>query len=254
MRRQPNLTLSSLACLIALGIGAPVQAQVAFDASSIVAVGTGDLSWTHTPAGTPRGVVCVISQTGGVTDEVVGVTYGGVAMTETADSPLIHDEADDDGVVYAYFLGATIPTVAQTVIVDANATASPKFAGCVTLTAAADTEVVDTNTVDTTSSTTPSAVLSLSGRTSFAVLIGHSGELQVSDAAPLTDWTSIREEDRGTSLSLFYRYNTIGTTDVTAGWTQTNSDNAAMIAVAVSEVAAAGGNTKRLLLMGVGGW
>lgn len=40
--------------------------------------------WTHTPVGTPRGIIVQVVQNAG-TDEVTGVTYGSVAMTEDAE-------------------------------------------------------------------------------------------------------------------------------------------------------------------------
>ena len=114
---------------------------IAYDAHSNSSQGTSTLSWTHTPSGTPKGVwVYVLQYNDGETDQVTGVTYGGVSMTETADSPLLINRTEDYG-VYSYFLGSSVPTGAQTVVVSVNGTGSTKVGGCITVTAAANTEI-----------------------------------------------------------------------------------------------------------------
>src|SRR5574343_1167810 len=102
---------------------------VAFDAFSNVAAGTGTLSWTHTPVGTPRGVRVDIVEDGG-TNGVSGVTYGGVAMELVAVNAKASGEAGTD---ITYFLGNNIPTGAQTVSVSVSDAVS-KRAGATTLT------------------------------------------------------------------------------------------------------------------------
>ena len=76
-RRQFLATLAlSLVAAAAPSWGAP-----AFDAVSCIGAdtdsNTGDLSWTHTPVGTPRGVIVLVAQNVANGDEVDGVTYGG---------------------------------------------------------------------------------------------------------------------------------------------------------------------------------
>ena len=97
-----------------------------------------DVSWTHTPVGTPRGVVVLIAQEGGATDEVSGVTYGGVAMTRVRREVRATAEA---GQVWIYFLGSGVPSGAQTVAVSLNTTPSSNdwAAHCATVTAATTT-------------------------------------------------------------------------------------------------------------------
>src|SRR5688572_13669586 len=115
---------------------------IAFDAASNVAAGNGTLSWTHTPVGTPKGVLVLIASAS-LTDQVAAATYGGTAMTELADSPLLQTVGDEGGSVYGYFLGSSVPTGAQTVEVTVTGAAS-KRAVAVTVTAAGDTAVEDT--------------------------------------------------------------------------------------------------------------
>lgn len=208
-------------------------AAVAFDAFSSVAQGTGNLSWTHTPVGTPRGIIVLIAQNVGTTDEVSTVTYGGTGMTEIASFNC--DTTGEPGCVYAYFLGSSIPTGAQTVSVTVTG-ASAKRASAISLTATANTEIVSSVTSINADTSNPSATLSLSSRTSFVAEVLHSGQNAVTGITPLTNWTSRLENDYGNQTAGWYTYDIIGTSDVTVGWTQTN-DDAAIFAVGASEVA-----------------
>jgi hypothetical protein len=217
---------------------------VAFDAFSNGTAGTGDISWTHTPVGTPRGVIVIVLGVSG-TDGVSGVTYGGSAMTEVTGSPNLKASTELAG-VYVYFLGTSIPTGAQTVAMT-SANVHLKSISAITLTADADTEVVDSDaTINSDSAADPSVTLSLGGRTAFAAIGLVSGQDAVTGITPLTDWTSRLEQDAGAVTVGHYTYDTIGSTDVTAGWTQTAED-ATAIALAVSEVAGGGDPEGRLL-------
>ena len=55
--------------------------NIAFDAHSQAQTGSGGVTWTHTPVGTPKGVI-FFAKNINATDYVTGVTYGGVAMAE----------------------------------------------------------------------------------------------------------------------------------------------------------------------------
>ena len=107
---------------------------IAFDAKSQLTTSSSsaDGNWTHSPVGTPAGVVVMIAQGETQVDQVVGVTYGDVAMTRV-------DYASEAGGgdptnAYTYFLNASIPTGDQTVAVDINSTRN-YAATCVTVTA-----------------------------------------------------------------------------------------------------------------------
>lgn len=209
---------------------------VAFDAVSLSPQDTGNLSWTHTPVGTPRGVIVEVVFHSAVVAQVSGVTYGGVNMAEVAGSPNIHDSGEDGG-VHTFFLGASIPTGPQTVLVTVSG-AAVKNAVAYTVTAAADTEVVDTDvSINSATAVNPSAVLALGGRTCFASIAFFSGQDATTSITPLSGWTNRQEVDFGLLTAGWYTYDTIGSADVTAGWTQA-SDQAAAIALAISEVQA----------------
>lgn len=203
---------------------------VAFDAVSNVAAGTGNLSWTHTPVGTPRGVKVDIVENGG-TNGVSSVTYGGVAMELVAVNAKTSGEA---GTVITYFLGSGIPTGAQTVAVTVNDAVS-KRAIAITVTASTNTCWVSTDiSVGSDSVANPSSTLNLLGKTCFVSLAGHSGQGAVTGTTPTTGWTSRLEHDFGAQVACWYTYNTIAATNVACGWTQT-ADDAVMVAVAITE-------------------
>lgn len=211
---------------------------VAFDAYSESAANTDPADITHTPVGTPRGVVVFAVQTN-IANEISGVTYGGSALTELAGSPLT--EGTEGLQVRAYFLGSSVPTGAQTVAFSVTGTTGTKVFYVITLTGSADLETVDVDaTIATNSIADPSVTLSLGGRTSWCGIVGMSGHGAVTSITPLTGWTARDENTTGSECVLCYTYDTVGATDVTAGWTQTAED-AVMIAVAISEVAAASG-------------
>lgn len=206
---------------------------VAFDAVSNVAAGTGNLSWTHTPVGTPRGVRVDIVENGG-TNGVDSVTYGGVSMELVAVNAKTSGEA---GTVITYFLGKGIPTGAQTVSVTVNDAVS-KRAVATTVTAASDTCWISTDfSIASDSATNPSSTLSLLGKTCFVSLALHSGQGAATGITPLTGWTSRLEHDFGAQMGGWYTYNTIASSDVACGWTQT-ADDAVMIAAAITEAPA----------------
>jgi len=188
---------------------------IAYDATSSATPGTGSLSWTHTPVGAPKGVVVFVMQYNDATDRITGVTYGGVAMTEVTASPIF--KTSETMGVYCYFLGSGIPTGAQTVVVTATAIVVTKSAICFTVTASTNTGIQDQdNTINSASIANPTATLSLGGKYGFCAIGGVAGGANVAAITPLSGWTSSYEYDAGAEQLFAYRYNTIGTADVTA--------------------------------------
>ncbi len=227
---------------------------VAFDAFSNIKqdVQNLNISGTFTPTGTPRGII--VFPTGAIATTQVGptgCTYGGVAMSLVVSNVLTSSEG---GWLRFFFLGSGIPTGTQTV---ASSGISGNSADdwnmyCISVTATTDTEVVDSdNTINSASQANPSVTLSLASRTCFAALAFASGQGAVSGTSPLANWTSRGETDIGAGVLGCYTFNTIGSSDVTAGWTQT-ADDAVAIAVAISEVQAAGARRSTLAFLGAG--
>ena len=218
--------------------------MIAFDASTNATPGTGDLTWNHVPVGTPKGVIVGIVQYGvDRLDHVTGVTYGGVAMTEVSGSPRLAGVGTEASVVYTYFLGSSIPTGTQSVVVSTNSAIS-RAATCVSLTSSGgNAEIIDVDaTIDGGNvGANPSITLQLGGRLCFVMVSFMSGYTSITSIAPNTGWTSRQEYDHGVGTSGHYTYNTIGSANVTAGWTQGTGEDGLMIGIAVAESPITGG-------------
>ncbi len=119
---------------------------VAYDASSESHTGTtgsvseASFSWTHTPVGTPKGVLIYVMQDNASTDKTTSVTYGGTTVPAVTGG----FAADTSGEIRAcktFFLGSGIGAGAQTVVVNRTNDTTVMYAIAVTVTAAANTEV-----------------------------------------------------------------------------------------------------------------
>ena len=241
--------MGSIAILLASG---PAWADVAFDAATAIAETISDISQSHTPSGTPRAVIaCVYDEhPTTATDPVSGTpTYGGVSMTEVTNSPLLYDPGPDEVAVAVFFLGSNVPTGTQTFAATIGTGVSGVAGSIITLTASSDTEVV--NTVASTQNDTddPSVSLGLLGRTSFVAQCVAGGANDVPGLwSPLTNWTAIEEVDITDAGGLSYRYDIIGSTDVTCGGQTTAATDSAILCYAISEVQATGAASRGPLL------
>lgn len=210
---------------------------IAFDASAEGIGPTNSLVFAHTPVGTPKGIIVFVVLTGTSSTIVSGVTYGGTTMTEQAGSPNI-ESAGEQGQVRCYFLGSSVPTGAQNVVVSLTS-AVAVWAGSISVTATGDTSVVDTDaTINGTAVANASCTLSLGGQDCFCAIGFYSGTNAPTNNLPLTNWTNRQDHDFGTETGGMYSYDIIGSTDVTAGWTQP-SGSAAGYAIALKDDSAA---------------
>lgn len=207
---------------------------VAYDQYSTTTAATGDISWTHTPVGTPRGVIVWVVSNGGFDDEVTTVSYGGVSMTEVSSSPSLANLAEDSS-VHCFFLGASVPTGAQTVAVTTSASSQTNLGYCVTVTAADDTSIQNSIAfTDNATTTNPSTTLTLGGVSCFAAQAFQTGINSITSYDRLfAGWFVRHELDFGTQCAGLYTY-TVGTDDVTVGVAQA-ADDLNLIAVAVRE-------------------
>jgi hypothetical protein len=208
---------------------------IVFDASSSSTQGTSHLTWTHTVANfvTPKGVLVFIIQDGESTDQVQGVTYGGEPLTEIYSSPNIK-ASGELGVIYTYFLGTNTLAESQALYVTVSGSAQ-KIATCITVTADTNITIQDEDaTINSNSVADPTCTLQLDSLNSFCAIAFHSGQAAVSGITPLASWTSRLENDFGAATGGVYSYDTIGNSDVTAGWTQTE-DDALATAIALRE-------------------
>jgi len=203
---------------------------IAFDAESVLVVGTGDRTQSHNPVGTPRGVLIIVVHEVG-TDTVAGVTYDGTALVEVPLSPLLHT-TPETGSIHAFFLGASVPTAdPATWAVDVTDT-SDYIAACFTVTAAQDTEVHDTSTFDSGATTAPSATLTIT-KDSFVAGGLYSG-LAAPGATEVAGTAEVVTGDLGADSGEISRGDSIKTADFAYGWTQA-SDDGAVLAIAINE-------------------
>lgn len=203
---------------------------IAFDAESrFTGTGTGNLSWTHA-GGTVAGVIVGVVYPSGA-NQVSAVTYGGVTVPLLAVSSKTAAEA---GSARLYFLGSGLPSGNQTVAVTVSGSAS-KTAFCMTVTAAGAVDVVAVNaSINSGSQSNPSVTLALGGRTSWCAILLKSGQDALSGISPSSGWSGGFEVDFGNDTGGIYKYDTVGSSDVTAGWTQT-ADDANAVAIALAE-------------------
>lgn len=244
-----SVWLIAFACLL---WAQPAQATVALGGFSNPTEGTGELSWT-TPAVTPAGVFCIAIQTGTLVDEVTAIDWGGTEITQHVSSPVTVDAASafDDAVISFFFRGSSIPSGAQTATMTVSGS-TLKQVGCWALTGSANLEIVDLDfSICAPAQTDPQVTLALGGRTSYALFGLHSGWGTNGSTVVLTNWTIAIQTVWGsnTASAKWVSYDLVDTTDVLAGVTA-SSDDACLVAAAVSEVVA-GAVTPRGTLLGV---
>lgn len=213
---------------------------IAFDAwSHSGAESDTNLSWTHTPAGTPRGVYVGVVQANGNQVNATAVTYGGSSLTQLANSPWTVNASGQaqDAAISWWFLGSSVPTGAQTVSVTVGAT-DPRVAYCFTVTAAADVEHHADNSTGSSTGT-----LSLSGTTCFVCQIGQPDGGTEAKAIP-TNWTNrdfeLVDGDPNNDAFQADTYDIIGSADVTFGYTASAGALPLIVAIGAKEAAASG--------------
>lgn len=221
------------AVIVSGGLAAAGAASPAYDNASASSPGTGNLSWSHIPTGTPKGIICFVVQYNSGADQVSGITYGGTGMTEVAGSPLLKTTGEAMA-VYGYFLGSSVPTGTQTVVATVSGAANKK-GYCWSITAGNDTAVVDTTTISSDSVANPSGVLT-TGVDSFAIFGGLSGfDTYSGNITSLANWTQHGGTDFGTEVVVADRYNIIQSDNITFGWTAAAEDAVAIgVAIKVS--------------------
>lgn len=180
---------------------------VALDVLTAATPGTGDFSFTHTPSGTPKGVLIAAAQDLGTTDESVSApVYGGVTIplvTPTSGAnPLISTAGAEDSVVYLWFKGSGIPTGAQTVTWDVNATGSVKTLWVVTFTASGDIEIVSAAAYDADAAANVNALSFAAGsRTCFMCAPYHHALNAIANLTAPSGWTKRGEHDYGSAIA-----------------------------------------------------
>ena len=223
-------------------ISGPAQAQVAFDATAEFerTLTTDPQTWSHNPVGTPRGVVVTIGHGTESTDCIVSVTYGGTTMSRVATAA---DTSTEPGRVYAYFLGASVPTADPATIsadIAAAGACSTTDMNLVSLsyTATVNTEVL-TSATDAENQANPTATLAYSGRQALAAMVFYSGIANVNTATLACSGSSACSTVHFFDIAAFGsrtdRQTTVGSTDQVMGYT-VGTDDVAVVYVAITEL------------------
>jgi hypothetical protein len=119
---------------------------VAFDAASESHTGTSgstsaaSFTWTHTPSGTPRGIL-VYTFSNANADDATAVTYGGLSLTAVSGGRAV-DTAGEAGDCKTWYLGVGVQLRADDeVVVTRTNNTDEMYAVAITVTANSDTEV-----------------------------------------------------------------------------------------------------------------
>jgi hypothetical protein len=178
---------------------------------------------SHPGSASARAACVLIDQNASATDQVSGVTYGGVAMSRIRSE----SEATEAGRTYIYWLD-NIPTGTQDVVVTTTSTSS-KQAVVATMLVASGKIVTVAGSATGTSASVANPSWTISGLTASSVLMAyeviHSG-LQTMTTTPAASWTLISSTDLGSQGRGFARQAVASSgTTLTCGWTASTADD-----------------------------
>ena len=205
---------------------------------------TGNRSFTHTPTGTPKGVVVVVMCTGNIS-VLTGVSYGGVQLVLT----LTKDDLSEAERIQIFTLtDSIVPTGAQTVVLQ-GCTATVKYCTVSTVTAATNATHVNSSNSANAISTNPQVTVTTTA-TTMTYGGTSSGNLNVL-TVPATGNTAQNNADYGALVSMTSRRSAADAAgSIVLGWTFATSDNWAVAAVSLEEFTV---NDLPSLVMGVWG-
>ena len=200
-----------------------------------------DMTISHT-ATNPKGVLGIcIDRT--PTDTTTAFTYGGASIPEvtsgvTSASPVI-STVTEAACISVFFLGSGVASGTQDGVFSFSGT-SGRHGIVMTFDGAEDLEINDIELLVDTVTANPSASFGLGGTESVVVEAWFSGRSAVGNINPNTGWTEEAEWDLGAAVSGVYSYDTIGTADVTCGYTAA-SDDVSLVGIAINEAVGGGG-------------
>lgn len=204
-------------------------------------------SWTHTPSGTPKGVlVWAVTGPGSLVsgdDAVTGVTYGGVSMTKVGE--VFIASGGERGAAYLYELLSGIPTGAQTVSVTVNGmptsvSASYPWWMCMAVTMASgggSLVRIDSDSITSAGTANPSVTMDATTRTGISYLggfsaVGTMGSISAGTNCTLTG--SGYDYTNSDDVAFVVRQTTPATGTFAIGYTAA-SDDVAMLAATYYE-------------------
>jgi hypothetical protein len=204
-------------------------------------------SWTHTPSGTPKGVlVFTFTGMGAVktaTEHATAVTYGGVSLTAVP-SGSAADTATEPMRTTAWFLASSVPTGAQTVQVTRTNNTTSMWAVAITVTSGGDTSTAGVLLEQENQALTEENIDDGSpGANSVRYAAVASGTNNVTTTIGANS-TLIQSNVTGQSVSAaVVRETTAGQGSRPVGVTVVGADDVAAVYLAVIEVAGGGGVT-----------
>ena len=235
---------------------------VAFDfgSESYTGATTGSVSeasftWSHNPVGTPRGVLIFVITMLNATQHVTSVTYDGVDVPAVSGGAAV-DSASEPGRCDVFFLGSSVPTTAPAnVVVNRTNDAVEMWAVCITVTAAADTEVNTAGIVllqDDGTFAEQNVDDGSPGTNSVRFAGTHSGLAGVPAAG--ANSTVVHGFDTGSNVAQVVRETTAGQGSRPVGFSDGTTDDRAAVHLAVREAGGAPANKRRYTLttQGVG--
>lgn len=191
------------------------QVDPAFDAYSSSS-GTGDLSFTHTPAGAPTGVVVFVWQYNSTFNEISAVTYGGVEMERRILGLFVMGGSTAVG--YMYFLNRKIPTGPQTVLVDTSAVRQ-RQCSVITVTGGSNAEIE--TQLQAYSNATPGANPNAAIVTTKRALLFGTLLSDLDDGSTISaggGYTQLNEQDLGTETVNTERTGNVQNPSSGLGW------------------------------------
>jgi hypothetical protein len=213
-----------------MAVAHDVSTRFPAGADTVVDTTTGDRTFTHTPSGTPKGVIVAL-MVGANVQGVTGVLYGGRQMRLAATAI----DTDEAGRVTMWVLAdQVVPTGAQTVTLQ-GCTADSKVAGCSTVTAATTgTTVNSTQVVNTTTSSNPVATVTTTAETMMFGAV-HGGAAAPTSYAPPANFANLVNADFGAKSAAYQRRAAVAAGSPTFNYTFATSDDWCMAVVAIAE-------------------
>lgn len=229
---------------------------VALDATSESHSGTSgsasetSFSWTHTPVGTPKGILVFVHGIGGTFLNPT-VTWGGLSIPAVTGGDAI-DTAGEQGRTFAFFLGSGLSSRADdVVVVSRDSNVAVGYATALTVTADGDTAVYEAGIVIVEEDATiaeQSVDDGSPGSNSLRVAGLYSG-LQTGPSAGANSTLAQSIDLGGTWCGLAYE-TTPGQGSRSVGFSSGTSDDTAAVHLAITDLGAAPGGDPEGLLIG----
>jgi len=183
--------------------------------------------------GTPQGIVVGVIHAA-TTVLVNTITYGGQSLSLVVQA---QDTAGEANTSQLWFLGTGVPAGTQDVVADLiGATTTDIYFVVWELSGSADLEVIDFDVVENNTAN-PQLTLQAGGREKLSLALIGSGLAEPASLTEVTGNTRDQDQDFGSWCGVSCYETTVDASDHTIGWSGGN-DDVALVAVAISEVAA----------------